>query len=124
METKSVDLVERSLTQAGEVATADYVHPLQFDDIWSCSRARTSEQRLALAVLERAILDLLKYRYARRRRQQRIYREAYEWVAADDHTWMYSFVNICSLLHLSSERLRQEFLEPAGRSLGERLQAA
>jgi hypothetical protein len=114
MEQRPVNAFGRPQTSSADLgAIADFVHPVQFEDIWSHSRARTSEQRLALAVLERAILDLQKYRYARRRRQQRIYRETYEWVTMDDYTWPFSFLNVCTLLNLSPEGLRRGLLSDA-----------
>jgi hypothetical protein len=94
----------------GSVA-ADFVCRMQFDDIWSRTHSRSGEQQLLLAVLERAVLDLFKFRYARRRREQRLYRESYEWVAADDQGWPFSFVNVCVTMGLSVEALRRQLLE-------------
>jgi hypothetical protein len=36
--------------------------------------------------------------------------QAFEWVASHDHTWPYSFVNLCDLLNLNPESLRKELL--------------
>jgi hypothetical protein len=97
-----------------DILTPEAALPIQFHAIWSQSRAITPERALALAVLEQARLDLQKYRYARRRRQQRLYRDAYEWVAADDISWPFSFVNICGGLSLSPEALRAQLLDHTG----------
>jgi len=91
--------------------------PAQFDDIWHKTRAITPERALALAVLWEAVLDLGKYRFAPRRRQQRLYWEAYEWVTADDHSWPFSFLNLCDTIGLTPGPVRQ-------RLLGEMLPAA
>lgn len=96
--------------QGGQVV-ADFVCSMQFDDIWSRTHSRSGEQQLLLAVLERAVLDLFKFRFARRRREQRLYRESYEWVAADDQSWPFSFVNVCVTMGLSVEALRRQLLE-------------
>jgi hypothetical protein len=65
---------------------------------------------MVLAVLEQAFGDLEKYRFATRRRQQRLYMEAYKWVASDDREWPYSFVNLCESLNISPESVRQQLL--------------
>jgi hypothetical protein len=88
--------------------------PSQFRDIWHCSRAISPERALAISVLEQAVFDLNKYRYATRRRHQRMYMEAYNWVASDDGSWPYSFVNLCDALDLTPEWLRPHLLDQTG----------
>lgn len=115
MQTDSVHSLGESRMESdlvfGDLMSPSVVRPVQFQDIWHRSRARTSEQQLALAVLQQAVLDLQKFRYARRPRRQRLYMEAYQWVAADDFIWPFSFVNICHMLNLSPEALRAELLK-------------
>jgi hypothetical protein len=84
--------------------------PVQFHDVYRS--ARTAERDLAAAVLRTAIGDLELHRYARGRRGQRQYWQAYDWVAATDWQWPFSFVNICDLLHLSPDALRVRLLHP------------
>jgi hypothetical protein len=84
--------------------------PAQFHDIWHKTRAVTPERALALAVLWEAVLDLDKYRFAQRRRQQRLYWEAYEWVTSDDRSWPYSFANLCDTVGLTVEPVRKQLL--------------
>jgi hypothetical protein len=84
--------------------------PTQFGDIWHKTRAITPERALALAVVWEAVLDLGKYRFAKRRRQQRLYWEAYEWVTADDRAWPFSFVNLCDILGLTPDPVRKQLL--------------
>jgi hypothetical protein len=84
--------------------------PAQFHIIWHRTRAISAERALVLAVLWQAVADLQKYRFATRRQHQRLYMEAYEWVASSDRSWPYSFVNLCELLNLSPESLREELL--------------
>lgn len=94
----------------GELISPSVIRPVQFQDMWSRSLARTCEQRLALAVLQQAVTDLLRFRQARRPRFQRLYLEAYQWVAQDDEIWPFSFVNICQTLDLCAFALRAELL--------------
>lgn len=84
--------------------------PAQFHEIWHRTRFITSERALALSVIWQAIIDLRKFRFAPRRRQQRLYMEAYLWVASDEHSWPYSFVNLCEVLNLSPEPTREKLI--------------
>jgi hypothetical protein len=92
---------------------------VQFQDIWSRSGAVSPERGLALAVVEEALNDLLKYRHSQRRRGQRLYWEAYEWVTDNDREWSYSFVNICETVGLPVEAIREQILDLAAQSAAE-----
>jgi hypothetical protein len=83
--------------------------PAQFRDIWN-GGSYSPERELAAAVLGAAVADLQKYRHAHG--CCRPYRQAYEWVAAVDREWPFSFVNICESLRLSPEALRAQLLGP------------
>jgi hypothetical protein len=93
-----------------DVLVPDTALPTQFDDIWHKTRAITPERALALAVMWEAVLDLGRYRFANRRRQQRLYWEAYEWVTSNDRSWPYSFANLCDAIGLSVEPVRLQLL--------------
>jgi hypothetical protein len=93
-----------------EVLALEPALPSQFHDIWGRSRYVSPERALVLAILEQALGDLEKYRYATRRRQQRLYMEAYKWVASDDREWPYSFVNLCETLGVSPESVRERLI--------------
>jgi hypothetical protein len=84
--------------------------PAQFDEIWHKTRAIAPERALALAVMWEAVLDLDKYRFAQRRRQQRLYWEAYQWITANDRSWPFSFVNLCDSIGLTVEPVRKRLL--------------
>ena len=88
------------------------LHPAQFRDIWN-GEGHSPERELASAVLEAAAADLRNYRYARRRRRQRLYWQAYDWVASDNREWPFTFVNICEFLQLSPVALREQLLQPS-----------
>lgn len=96
-----------------DILTPDFALPSQVNDIWHRSRAIRPERALALAVLEQAMEDLKKYRFAPRRRQQRLYMEAYRWVMSNDREWPYSFVCLCDQLGLEVEPLRRGLLGDA-----------
>ena len=84
--------------------------PEQFLGMWHGSQISSPEHGLAVAVLWQAATDLQKFRFAKRRKQQRLYRKAYEWVAVDDRSWPFSFVNLCESLKLSPTYLRAQLL--------------
>jgi len=85
--------------------------PEQFQEMWHGGRPITPERELVMVVLWQAASDLQKFRFAKFRKQQRLYMEAYKWVASDDRSWPYSFVNLCETLKLSPEYLRGGMLE-------------
>jgi len=96
-----------------DLLTPEQILPVQFQDLWHRSRTLTPERLLAVAVLWQAAMDLRKFRYAPRRKKQRLYREAYQWVASNDRAWPYSFVNLCEMLSVSTQYLRRELLATA-----------
>jgi hypothetical protein len=85
------------------------VSPAEFHSIWSGER-KCPERELAAAVLETAVVDLLQNRDGGHGSRQRVYWQAYEWVASVERDWPFSFVNICESLHLSAEALRARLL--------------
>jgi len=88
----------------------DAALPSQFADIWYRSRAISPERALALAVLSEAVFDMHKYRFAPRRRGQRLYWQAHDWVASEDREWPFTFVNLCEALDLTPESVREQLL--------------
>ena len=88
------------------------LHPSQFRDIWNGVDS-SPERELAVAVLEAALADLRNFRYAKRRRRQRLFWQAHNWVMSDDREWPFSFVNICESLRLSPRAMRDGLVAPA-----------
>jgi hypothetical protein len=94
-----------------ELLKPEATMPEQFQEMWHGGRPITPERALVMVVLWQAASDLQKFRFAKFRKQQRLYMEAYKWVASDDRSWPYSFVNLCETLKLSPEYLRGGMLE-------------
>ncbi|MEO8605117.1 MAG: hypothetical protein ABI629_21295 [bacterium] len=86
------------------------LHPIQYRDIWS-GTGHSPEREMAAAVVDRAATDLRIYRYARRSRHQRLYMQAYNWVASDDMSWPFAFLSICHALGFSADALRERLLD-------------
>jgi hypothetical protein len=95
---------------AGSWMTPDLTVPMQFYEVWHRPRATSPERELALSVLWQAAIDLQKGRDSRQRKRQRLHREAFKWVASNDRTWPFSFLNLCDVLNLSPDYLRAELL--------------
>lgn len=96
-----------------DILTPEAALPAQFYDIWHKTRAVSPERSLVLSVMWQAVIDLRKFRFARRRQHQRLFMDAYQWVTADDNVWPYSFLNLCQTLNLNPDLLRRELLSDA-----------
>jgi hypothetical protein len=70
------------------------------------SAALPPEKRLMLAVLEGALLDLQRSVGARTPRARRLADEVDAWFAADDESWLCSFLNVCQALGLDVSAVR------------------
>jgi len=76
----------------------------------------TSQKDLAAGILEQAALDLRRFHGGTSAIEREFYLDALRWVTSDDCSWPFSFLNVCQLLNLAPESLRQELLTDA--SLG------
>ena len=74
------------------------------------------EKDLAAGILEQATQDLRRFRNPTSEVERELYHGAYCWVMSDDCSWPFSFLNVCQLLKLAPENLRQDLLDDA--SLG------
>jgi hypothetical protein len=74
------------------------------------------EKGLAIGVLKQAAYDLRRYRTATKAAHRELYLDAHSWVTAYDSSWPYSFMNVCELLDLCPEMVREDLLADA--SLG------
>jgi hypothetical protein len=75
-----------------------------------------SQRELAAGVLKQAAQDLRRFHGATNTIERELYLDAYRWLTVNECSWPFSFPNICQLLNLSPENVRQELL--AERSLG------
>src|SRR5205807_10548684 len=78
--------------------------------------SETSQKGLASGILKQAAQDLRRFHGATSAIERELYLDAYRWVISDDCSWPFSFLNVCQLLNLAPESLRQELLTDA--SLG------
>ena len=70
----------------------------------------TSRKDLAAGILEQATLDLRRFHGATNGLEREFYLDAYRWVISDDCSWPFSFLNVCQVLNLAPETVREEVL--------------
>ena len=70
----------------------------------------TSQKELAAGILKQAALDLRRFHGAASAVEREFYLDAHHWVVSDDCSWPFSFLNVCQLLNLAPETVREEVL--------------
>jgi len=88
------------------VVTEGYVLPEQ---LLGESCADSGERRLALAILEDAVLCIRRMHTHKGRRDRRLARETMDWVQEDDLHWPFSFMRLCEYLDLDPSAMRRAF---------------
>ena len=70
----------------------------------------TSRKDLAAGILKQAALDLRRFHGATSAVEREFYLDAHRWVMSDDCSWPFSFFNVCQVLNLAPETVREEVL--------------
>lgn len=70
----------------------------------------TSRKDLSAGILKQAALDLRRFHGATSALEREFYLDAHRWVTSDDCSWPFSFCNVCQLLNLAPETVRDEVL--------------
>ena len=70
----------------------------------------TSRRDLAAGILKQAAQDLRRFHGATSAVERELYLDAYRWVISDDCSWPFSFLNVCQVLNLAPETVREEVL--------------
>src|SRR4051794_1237561 len=79
--------------------------------------SETSQRELASGILKQAAQDLRRFHGTTTAVERELYLDAYSWIISDDCSWPFSFVNVCQVLNLEPESLRQELLTDASLDL-------
>jgi hypothetical protein len=69
-----------------------------------------SRRDLADGILKQAALDLRRFHGATSAVEREFYLDAYRWLTSDDCSWPFSFLNVCQLLNLAPETVREDVL--------------
>ena len=72
------------------------------------TRFTTAKRRLAAGILGQARKDLRRFNGATRPVERELYFDAYDWVVSDSCLSPFSFRNVCRMVELSPENVRQE----------------
>lgn len=83
------------------------VLPAQYFDRLRRRTEFDGERRLMLAILEDAVDCYRKHAAARDHRARNLFTEAESWIEAPDSNWLFSFQNICDVLGLESDYIRE-----------------
>ena len=75
--------------------------------------SETSQKDLAAGVLKQATQDLRRFNSATSAVERELYLDAYSWLISDDSSWPFSFLNVCQLLNLTPDIVRQELVADA-----------
>jgi len=71
---------------------------------------QAAQRELAAGVLKQAAQDLRQFRGATSKIERELYLDAYRWLTVDECSSPFSFLNLCELLNLAPENVRQELL--------------
>jgi hypothetical protein len=69
-----------------------------------------AQRELAADVLKQAAQDLRRLHNATSKIERELYLDAYRWLTVDECSSPFSFLNICQLLNLAPENVRQELI--------------
>jgi hypothetical protein len=75
--------------------------------------SETGQKELAAGVLTQAAQDLRRFQGATSAVERELYLDAYSWLTSDDSSWPFSFLNVCQLLNLTPDIVRQELVADA-----------
>ena len=81
------------------------------------------EKELMLAVLEDGVASFLKYLHAENRTGNTLFRNAEEWIWEENSEWPFSFENICDVVGIDPQYLRQGLMRSKGLALVRRPKA-
>ena len=75
--------------------------------------SETSQRELASGVLKQVAYDLRRFHGATTAIERELYFDAYHWITSSDTAWPFSFLNVCQLLNLAPEVLREDLIGDA-----------
>ena len=70
----------------------------------------TGQRDLAAGVLKQVAQDLRRFHGRTSAVERELYLDAYRWLVSEDISWPFSFLNVCQLLNIAPEAVREELL--------------
>ena len=102
---------QRVADAGARVFQPDFLLPLQFFTGTRGKGCAEGERRLMLAILEDAVECFQKYLGTKESRGRLLYSDAEEWLMSDDRSWLFAFENVCEVLGLQPDFIRQGLLD-------------
>ena len=93
--------------RSGGLFEPDVLLPGQFFSFFRKEAGFDRERRLMLAVLEDAIDCFQKYAHTNDLRGRQLFLESYDWIMSQDKRWLFSFENICQIVDMNPDYIRQ-----------------
>src|SRR5215471_10490405 len=103
MRTRASAMQDRS----GGLFEPDVLLPGQFFSFFRKEGGFDRERRLMLAVLEDAIDCFQKYACTSDLRGRQLFLESYDWIMSPEKRWLFSFENICQIVDMDPEYIRE-----------------
>ena len=85
----------------------DVLLPAQYFAAFRRAGGLERERLLMLAVLEDAIDCYQKYAHTDDLRGRQLFAESYDWIMSPDKRWLFSFENICQIVDMNPDYIRQ-----------------
>ena len=96
-----------NLVGDGRLFQPDIMLPAQYFAVLRKSSPQGPEYNLVLAMLQDAIDCFQKHRFTVDPNGRELYEDAREWIFSTDRVWPFSFENICDIVRINPEYLRQ-----------------
>lgn len=94
------------LVGEGRLFEPDIMLPAQYFAVLRKSAPQGPEYLLVLAMLQDAVECVQKYRFSLDLNGRELYSDAHDWIASHDRQWPFSFENVCEILKIHPEYLR------------------
>lgn len=94
-------------TRVASFFQPDVLLPAQYLETVRRKADLEPERMLMLAVLEDAVACFQKYVFARDSRGKNLFRDAEDWILEQESDWFFSFENICEVLRLNADYIRE-----------------
>jgi hypothetical protein len=95
------------MENSGRLFEGDVIAPEQYLEIFTRTNKLEPEQELMLAILADAIECILKYCDEPVPMRAKLFKEAQEWLFAQDEKDPFSFLNVCEILNFDPNYLRR-----------------
>lgn len=89
----------------------DVLLPIQYFAALKRKRFSSGEHRLLIAIMQDAVECFQKHIHARDSKRRQLYLDAESWISSEDYSGTFSFNNVCDLLGMSPEYLRQGLID-------------